>query len=355
MIQRARCRAICAKARVWSSQSPHLRAIAALILLGSVVTTVAGWQYKSIAKEAFAQKDQLTYFFGAVTAYTGIISLVAQLVLTAKLLRRFGVGLTLLILPVLLMAGSVAVLVWGTIWAATFLRSSDVVIRYSADTSAIQLLYLPVPANIKLQVKSFIDTVVWKVGDGLAGLTLLLFATKLRLTPREVSVVTIILIGAWIVSAVVARQQYVRTLRANIQSVRLRPGRHLRADARSFDDERAGGEAELAAREGRPLRAHALRDGAAHAVARGRAQAAGPSVGGSADQGDRDPRRGRRHGRAPADGGAAQGRRSWRPDGGAAVPHAPRPCRPSGADRTARRLLERDRAIRGGRVSRPPR
>ncbi|HKV98501.1 MAG TPA: Npt1/Npt2 family nucleotide transporter [Vicinamibacterales bacterium] len=204
-------------------QSPHLRAIAALILLGSVVTTVAGWQYKSIAKEAFAQKDQLTYFFGAVTAYTGIISLVAQLVLTAKLLRRFGVGLTLLILPVLLMAGSVAVLVWGTVWAATFLRSSDVVIRYSADTSAIQLLYLPVPAKIKLQVKSFIDTVVWKVGDGLAGLTLLLFATKLRFTPREISVITIVLVGAWIVSAVVARRQYVGTLRANIQSVSLRP------------------------------------------------------------------------------------------------------------------------------------
>ena len=143
--------------------------------------------------------------------------------LTAKLLRRFGVGLTLLILPVLLLAGSVDVLVWGTIWAATFLRSSDVVIRYSADTSAIQLLYLPVPANIKLQVKSFIDTVVWKVGDGLAGDALLLFAKRLGFTPREISVVTIALILAWIVSAVVARQQYVRTLRANIQGVHLHP------------------------------------------------------------------------------------------------------------------------------------
>ena len=40
------------------SQSPHLRAIAALILpLGSVVTTVAGWQYKSIAKEAFRRSS----------------------------------------------------------------------------------------------------------------------------------------------------------------------------------------------------------------------------------------------------------------------------------------------------------
>ena len=205
------------------AESPHLRAIAALILLGSVVTTVAGWQYKAIAKDAFVHKDALTNFFGAVTTYTGIASLLAQLVLTAKMLRRFGVGVTLLILPLFLLAGSVAVLVWGTIWAATFLRGSDVVIRYSADTSAVQLLYLPVPANIKLSVKSFIDTVIWKIGDGLAGLTLLLFATTLRFTPREISAVTITLIAAWIVSAVVARRQYVATLRENIQSVRLRP------------------------------------------------------------------------------------------------------------------------------------
>ena len=203
--------------------SPHLRAIAVLILLGSVVTTVAGWQYKSLAKDAFAKKDDLTAFFGAVTGYTGIASLIAQLILTAKLLRRFGIGLTLLILPLFLMAGSAAVLVWGTVWAGTFLRASDVVIRYSIDTSAIQLLYLPVMSNIKLQVKSFIDTVVWKIGDGLAGLTLLLFATKLRFTPREIGVVTLILIGAWIVSAVVARREYVATLRANIQGTRLRP------------------------------------------------------------------------------------------------------------------------------------
>jgi AAA family ATP:ADP antiporter len=203
--------------------SRHLRAIAVLILLGSVVTTVAGWQYKSIAKESFARKDELTAFFGAVTGYTGIASLFAQLILTTKLLRRFGIGLTLLLLPVFLMGGSVAVLVWGSVWAGTFLRASDVVIRYSIDTSAIQLLYLPVASKIKLQVKSFIDTVVWKIGDGLAGLTLLLFATKLKFTPREIGVVTLILISAWIVAAVVARREYVATLRANIQGTRLSP------------------------------------------------------------------------------------------------------------------------------------
>ena len=201
--------------------SPHLRAIAILILIGSVVTTIAGWQYKSLAKEAFARKDELTAFFGAVTGWTGIAALTLQLILTGKLLRRFGVGITLLILPVFLMAGSVSVLVWGTVWAGTFLRASDVVIRYSVDTSAIQLLYLPVAAHIKLQVKSFIDTVIWKVGDGIAGLTLLLFATKLQLTPREIGTVSLIMIAAWLVAAMVARREYVATLRENIQGTRL--------------------------------------------------------------------------------------------------------------------------------------
>ncbi|HUL75473.1 MAG TPA: Npt1/Npt2 family nucleotide transporter [Vicinamibacterales bacterium] len=209
-------------------RSPHLRAIAVVILLGSVVTSLAGWQYKAIAKAAYGnQQDALTAYYGAVAGYIGIASLAAQLLLTTKLLRRFGIGLTLLILPFFLMAGSVAVLASGALWASTLLRGSDGVFRYSVDTSAVQLLYLPVPAKIKLQVKSFIDTVVWKIGDGLSGLAVLVFAIALQFTPRQVSVVTLALTCAWIVSAVVARRQYVATLRANIQGVqggRLRPG-----------------------------------------------------------------------------------------------------------------------------------
>src|SRR5215470_7589588 len=97
--------------------------------------------------------------------------------------------------------------------------------RYSVDTSALQLLYLPVPANIKLQVKSFLDTVVWRFGDGLAGLTVLLFAKDLKFTPREISWVNLVLLACWIAAALVARHQYVATLRNNIQQIRIQPER----------------------------------------------------------------------------------------------------------------------------------
>ena len=204
-------------------QSPHLLAIAALILLSSVVTSVAGWQLKAIAKDTLVQKDMIAAYLGAVAGYTGIVSLIAQLLITSKLLRRFGIGVALLVLPLSLTAGSLTVLIWGTLWAAAILRGSDGVFRYSIDTSAVQLLYLPVPANIKMQVKSFIDTVIWKLGDGLAAVTLLIFATKLHLTPQRISLVSLVLLAVWITAALTARRQYVATLKANIQHVRIRP------------------------------------------------------------------------------------------------------------------------------------
>jgi AAA family ATP:ADP antiporter len=204
-------------------QSPHLKAIAALICLSSFVTTLGGWQLNAIAKQTLIHKDAITAFLGNVNLYTGIASLIAQLLITTKLLRRFGVGVALLILPLSLAVGSMAILVWGPLWAATVLKGSDGVFRYSIDTSAVQLLYLPVPARIKVQVKSFIDTVIWKFGDGLAGVTILILATYPHFTPKQVGWVNLVLLGAWIATALVSQRYYVSTLRDNIQQVRIHP------------------------------------------------------------------------------------------------------------------------------------
>ena len=204
-------------------QSRHLQAIAGLMCLCSIVTTLGGWQLNAIAKTTLIQKDALTAFLGNVQGYTGIIALVVQLLITTKLLRRFGVGVALLVLPLSLIGGTGAVLISGSLWAAAALRGSDGVFRYSVDTSAVQLLYLPVPASIKVQVKSFIDTVIQKFGDGFAALTLLLFASKLQFTPRQISWVSLVLLGIWIVVALMARRQYVATLQSNIQQVRIQP------------------------------------------------------------------------------------------------------------------------------------
>jgi AAA family ATP:ADP antiporter len=199
------------------AESSHLRVIAVLVFLSSAVATITAWQMKSVAQETYVSKDALAVFFGQFDGYVCLLALVAQLFLTGKVLQRFGIGVALAALPVSLFIGSSAVVLWGSLWAVCLVKGSDRLFRYSIDTSAQQLLYLPVASRVKLQVKSFIDTVVWRFGGGFAGLLLLIFATKLGFLASQIGWLCLLFVVAWVITAIAARRQYVATLGQNIQ------------------------------------------------------------------------------------------------------------------------------------------
>jgi ATP:ADP antiporter, AAA family len=201
--------------------SPYLRAIAAVICLASFVTTLTGWQFKAIAKQVLVNKDALAILFGNFYFYAGILGLAFQLLLTTRVLRRFGIGAMLYVLPITVMVGSAGLLIWGTLAAALALKGSDQVLRYSLDKSAVELLYLPLPHGLKLRAKWFIDTVIWRLGDGLAGVTVLIFATYLHLAARRISWIALLLVGAWLVSVSVAGKHYIAALKESISQHRL--------------------------------------------------------------------------------------------------------------------------------------
>ena len=201
--------------------SSHLKSIAALICITSIVTTAAGWQFKAIAKASIIETDALAAFLGSFQGYAGILALLSQLLLTTRVLQRFGVGAVLFALPVALVLGTAGVLVFGSLSAVILLKGSDKVLRYSLDNSALQLLYLPVPTGIKVQVKSFIDTVIWRLGDGMAGVTLLVFVTYLQFTPQQVGWINLMAIVLWLFFADRARQQYLATLGERVQEHRI--------------------------------------------------------------------------------------------------------------------------------------
>jgi ATP/ADP translocase/HEAT repeat protein len=204
---------------VWSS--PYLRAIAVLILVSSFVTTIAGWQFKAIAKASIPETDRLTAFFGMFNFVAGLISLLVQLMLTSRLLRKFGIGFGLFVVPCVLALGTVGVAITGALAAAVLLKGSDQVLRYSIDKATVELLYLPVPATQTFKAKSLIDTVVWRTGDGLAGAMVLLFAGVVGLSAVQLGWVNLLLIGLWLTAANVARRRYVHNLTDSIRHYRL--------------------------------------------------------------------------------------------------------------------------------------
>ncbi len=201
--------------------SKYLLSICAVICMASLVTASAKWQFTAVANSFYPDKKAMNAFLGDFNFYAGIACLFSQLLLTSRFLKRFGIGPALFMLPVTLLLGTSALLIWGSLLAANVMRGSDQVLRYSIDKSTVELLFLPIPSNVKVQVKSFIDVVVWRFGDGLSGFAVALFADQLKWPVVRFSWVNITFMMFWMAAAFFARRQYVGTLRECIQKHRL--------------------------------------------------------------------------------------------------------------------------------------
>jgi AAA family ATP:ADP antiporter len=203
------------------ASSRHLLIIAALICVGSVATYIAGWQFRAILKDTSPDKDAMAAFLGTFLGTTGVLAMIIQVVLTPRLLRYFGIRVVLSILPLALMAGTGAVILTGAMWAVTFLRGTDRVIRYAVDNGAFQLLFLPISSETKVQTKSFLDTVVLRSADALGAVAVLSLTVGLGLGPAHLGWIVLGLLLLWLVIAQQAGTQYVATLGDTLRQHRM--------------------------------------------------------------------------------------------------------------------------------------
>lgn len=210
--------------------SGHLRLVALLGVLTFITTTLVDYQFKSIAQAHYGQ-EQLTRFFGLFYGGCGVLSLAVQLGGTSRLLSRFGVVVALALLPLGLALGtSVLVAVPVALWAATWAKGADNVLRYTVSDATTQLLYLPVPAQLRGAAKATIDGVLKPGSIALAGL-MLVAARQVGLGGRTIAVATLLLVGLWLSSLLRLRAQYVASLQQTLKRGRL----DLAASARLAD------------------------------------------------------------------------------------------------------------------------
>jgi AAA family ATP:ADP antiporter len=206
--------------------SRYLLLVTALIAIGCLATSILSFQFKLIAKAAYGTNPTaLAVFFGRFYGYMGLVAFVFQLALTGPLLSAFGIRVALFVLPVALIGGSLGLLLVPMLLTAGILRGSHYILRYSLDKSSTELLYLPVAAEVKSQVKSFIDSFVWRSADGIAGATMLLFYNVLKFSPSRVGLVNLVFLAGWIAIAYGARREYLNVLRLAIERRTLDPER----------------------------------------------------------------------------------------------------------------------------------
>jgi AAA family ATP:ADP antiporter len=198
----------------------HLQVIIAIILITFIVDELVDFQFQAVAKHTY-RGDHLTAFFGGFYMYLNAISLVLQLFFTAWVVRRVGVGGTLQIMPISITIASLAsALVPGLISVVT-LRLAEAVNRYTFNRTGMELLYLPLPADLKNRTKAFVDIFVDRFGRGVAGILLAVMLWAGLRDMRMIAMLTLVFTAGWILLARLAQREYIGTVRSRIERRRL--------------------------------------------------------------------------------------------------------------------------------------
>jgi AAA family ATP:ADP antiporter len=202
------------------SSSRHLQIIALVIAFASIGAAIIEQQLNmaAAAEKGASNDNAITAFLATVGLWMSTIGFVIQVWLTSKIHRYLGIGFALMVLPVSLGSTGVIMLLNGALWAPALARILDQSLRYTVDKTTREILFLPLPGDIKLKAKSFVDVTVDRAAKA-GGALLLLVLVKpwgLNLNWQELSIASLIMMVAWILMAIRARRGYLQAFRNSL-------------------------------------------------------------------------------------------------------------------------------------------
>jgi len=151
--------------------SPYLLGISAYMLLYALTSTLLYFQQVGIAASAFTDRGARTACFAQVDLLVNILTILLQAIVTGRLLKWLGVGITLAILPGLTVLGFAGmgikpVLVLLVIFLTVRRAGNFAIARPARET-----LFTVISREDKYKAKNFIDTVVYRTGDQIGAWT----------------------------------------------------------------------------------------------------------------------------------------------------------------------------------------
>jgi AAA family ATP:ADP antiporter len=150
-------------------QSPYLARIALFVFLANVVGTFFYLEQSRIVGNEIADKAERIRFFTGRDFVVSCFTIAVEILGTAQVLRRFGVGAALLALPIAAGLGTLALGITPTLLVAAGVMVAERVAAFALAGPAIKVMYTLTTPDEKYKVQNFIDTVVYRGGDAASG------------------------------------------------------------------------------------------------------------------------------------------------------------------------------------------
>jgi AAA family ATP:ADP antiporter len=215
----------------------YLRAIAALMVVYNMVNSIGEFLLgKTVVGEATARaaaalpgataaalaehaRHTVAAFYGDYFTWINVLTVALQLVVVPTLLRRAGVRLAILVLPVVALGSAGLYALLPALWMIKGAKIAENSVDYSLQSTARQALWLPTSRAAKYKAKAAIDTFFVRLGDmSAAGVVAL--GSAVALGTRGFALVNGALVVVWLgLTVVIGRRHAALEARARLGRV----------------------------------------------------------------------------------------------------------------------------------------
>jgi AAA family ATP:ADP antiporter len=208
----------------------YLARLAFLVAVATSTLLATDYLFKAAAVQTIAAAD-LPVFFARYSAVVTGLSFIVQLVGASWLVRRTGVVAALVVLPLVLLLGAAgAFALHGAFAAILVAKAADGVLRHSLHRVSMELLWMPLPEEVRDQVKEPIDGALVRVAQAVTAAGLL----GLAAAGLDSSTVLAAVVGGlaliWLAAAIGLRRPYLDQFRRALARPTFAPPRDQELD-----------------------------------------------------------------------------------------------------------------------------
>jgi ATP:ADP antiporter, AAA family len=180
--------------------SSYLLNVSLFLLLYAVTSTFLYFQQVSVVSQAFSSRAAQTQFFASIDLGVNVLTLIVQLFLTGRILKWFGVGTTLSMLPAASVLGFGAVALLPSLTSVVAFQLIRRAGNFAIARPTREILFTVLPREDRYKAKSFIDTAIYRLGDQIGAWSFALLSF-LKLESTEISIVAAATSAIWLANS----------------------------------------------------------------------------------------------------------------------------------------------------------
>ncbi|MBI3989699.1 MAG: MFS transporter [candidate division NC10 bacterium] len=150
-------------------QSPYLLGICLYIWLYTTLSTFLYFEQAHIVVDTFAESKRRTALFASIDLVVNALTVLGQVFLTGRIVARFGVPVTLALVPAAMVLGFLTLGLFPVLPVLVAFQVLQRAGNHAISRPAREILFTVVGREEKYTSKNFIDTVVYRGGDAVSG------------------------------------------------------------------------------------------------------------------------------------------------------------------------------------------